>query len=420
MKSLFFINLKETLFGALLFASSCGATWYCLQTNAASNSTTTAITSTGETREIQLCQCAVGDCNSNTNGYSCPPGERNLNGVQCCPPGCSTEPGWKNQNSIPWQAFGQGEYVGPARCAHTPEYRIRVDDTVQFIYRLTLEELSKPYELQVGDTLRIDSITNSELNREVIIQPDGNISVIMLGSVRATRRSVSSLQSDLEKRYVEAGVRKPSLTISPVKINSKLDNLRAAVDNRFFSGGQGLQQKVMPDGFVRLPWIDNVPAQGLSLDELKTEVNARYRDKVDGLEITPVLFARAPRFIYVAGEVKTPGRFTLEGPTTAIMALSLAGGSNLGGNLREIVVFRRTDDWKLMATRLDMNGALLGKRPCPADEIWLRDSDIVLVPKNPLLRADNFIELFFTKGLYAVVPAQTFFASKTDFVQAGS
>ena len=27
-------------------------------------------------------------------------------------------------------------------------------------------------------------------------------------------------------------------------------------------------------------------------------------------------------------------------------------------------------------------GALLGVRPCPADEIWLRDSDIVLVPKT--------------------------------------
>ncbi len=51
-----------------------------------------------------------------------------MNGVQCCPPGCSTEPSWKQQRPIPFQMFGQGEYVGPARAAHTPEYRIRVDD----------------------------------------------------------------------------------------------------------------------------------------------------------------------------------------------------------------------------------------------------------------------------------------------------
>jgi polysaccharide export outer membrane protein len=283
-----------------------------------------------------------------------------------------------------------------------------------------MEELSKPYELEVGDSLKLESLTNAELNREVVVQPDGNITVIMLGAVRASRRSILELQQDLEARYKAAGVRMPSLTVSPLRMNTKLENLRAAVDSRFFSGGQGLQQKVMPDGFVRLPWVDGVPAQGLTLDELKIEVNERYRAKVDGLEVTPLLFSRAPRFVYVAGEVKNPGRYVLEGPTTAMMALSLAGGSNLGGNLREIVVFRRTDDWKLMATRLDMNGAVLGKRPCPSDEIWLRDSDIVLIPKSPLLRADGFIELAFTRGLYGVVPAQHFFAAKTIFNQSNA
>lgn len=99
-----------------------------------------------------------------------------------------------------------------------------------------------------------------------------------------------------------------------------------------------------------------------------------------------------------------------------MMALSLAGGAVNGGNLREIVVFRRTDDWKLMATRIDLNGALLGKRPCPSDEIWLRDSDIVLVPKNPLLRSADLVELVFTRNLYGVVPAQTFFTARTAFI----
>jgi polysaccharide export outer membrane protein len=103
-----------------------------------------------------------------------------------------------------------------------------------------------------------------------------------------------------------------------------------------------------------------------------------------------------------------------------MMAISIAGGSTLGGNLREIVVFRRTDDWRLMATRLDLNGALLGKRPCPADEVWVRDSDIVLVPKGPLLRTDGLLELVFTRGIYAVVPAQTFFAQKNTFTGNGT
>jgi polysaccharide export outer membrane protein len=59
-----------------------------------------------------------------------------------------------------------------------------------------------------------------------------------------------------------------------------------------------------------------------------------------------------------------------------------------------------------MATMLDLRGALYGHRPCPADEIWLNDSDIVVVPKSPILVADDIINLVFTRGIYGVVPFQ--------------
>ena len=60
-----------------------------------------------------------------------------------------------------------------------------------------------------------------------------------------------------------------------------------------------------------------------------------------------------------------------------------------------------------MATMLDVRGALLGRRPCPADEIWLRDGDIVVVPKSDILLKDDFINLVFTRGLYGLLPGQT-------------
>jgi len=87
-----------------------------------------------------------------------------------------------------------------------------------------------------------------------------------------------------------------------------------------------------------------------------------------------------------------------------MQSVALAGGWKHGGNLREIVVFRRTDDWRLMATKLDLRGALLGERPGPSDELWLRDSDIVIVPKSPVQRLDDFIDLVFTRGVYGVIP----------------
>ena len=113
---------------------------------------------------------------------------------------------------------------------------------------------------------------------------------------------------------------------------------------------------------------------------------------------------RAPRYVYVLGEVKNPGRFELTGPTTAMQALSMAGSWNVGANLRQIVVFRRGDDWRLLATMIDLDGALYGRTPCPPGEIWLYDSDVVIVPKSAILQADDFINLVFTRGIYGVLP----------------
>jgi polysaccharide export outer membrane protein len=97
------------------------------------------------------------------------------------------------------------------------------------------------------------------------------------------------------------------------------------------------------------------------------------------------------------------------GPTTVIQAIALAGGFKPGGNVREVVVFRRDQDWRLTATRLDLNGALLGKRPHPSDEIWLRDSDIVLIPKKPIQRVSEFVELYLTNTVYSIYPQQAVF-----------
>jgi polysaccharide export outer membrane protein len=55
---------------------------------------------------------------------------------------------------------------------------------------------------------------------------------------------------------------------------------------------------------------------------------------------------------------------------------------------------------------LDLRGAIYGRRPVPADDIWLNDSDIVVITKTPIQQADELIEQVFTRGLYGVVPRE--------------
>jgi polysaccharide export outer membrane protein len=307
-----------------------------------------------------------------------------------------------------WQSFTQGEageYVSHARPAHVSEYRLRVDDQLDLIYRITREVNTRPYTFEVGDEIRVESFVDADLNRDLMVLPDGTITLRLLGPVPAAGRTVVQLRDQIEELYKKY-YKVPSITIIPLKVNTKLEDLRATVDRRQGFGGQTQLVRVTPEGSIALPAIGSVNAQGLTLRELQVELNERFRAVVEGMEVIPVLSVRAPRFVYVQGEVHAPGRFEMLGPTTVIQAIGMAGSWNVGANLRQVVVFRRGDDWRLMATMVDLQAALFGNHPCPPGEIWLSDSDIVIVPKSKILIADDFINLVFTRGIYGVLPMQ--------------
>lgn len=326
-------------------------------------------------------------------------------GVQCPDCGGLRRGGWNRARIIAWERYAQGEYVGPARAAHINEYRLRADDQLQIVYRITREETSRPYRLNVGDEIRVESAVDPKIERTVIVQPDGTITLLFLGQVKATGQTVDQLRMKLDRLYSQY-YRNPSITVTPVLVNSKLEDLRASVDRRAGQGGQSQDVRVSPEGTISLPLLATVPAQGLTLRELELELNARYREQLEGMEVTPILTQRAPRYVYVLGEVAAPGRFELTGPTTVLQAISMAGGWNIGANLRQIVVFRRGEDWRLNAAMLNLESTLHGHNACPADEIWLSDSDVIILPKNFLQRADDFIEMVFTRGIYGVFPMQ--------------
>ncbi len=332
-----------------------------------------------------------------------------------CPSHCSCrKQGWRGAHPIPWQALTQGEYIGPPRTPHVAEYRFRVGDQIEFIYRRKREIVTTPYELNVGDKIRVESLTDEKINRELEIQADGKITLPPAFQVQAAGRTVEELTVEIEERYKQ-WYKVPAITVTPTDTERRLQDLLSAVDRRFNQGGTSQITTVTPEGTVQLPGIGNVYVQGLTWNEVRREVEERYDRKVPGIGVDPRLSAMAPHFIYVGGEVRTPNRFQINesGPTNAIMAIAMAGGWNYGANLREIVVLRRAEDWRLIATKIDLRGALLGNDPCPDGNIWLRDADIVYVPKSKLLLTSDFLDLFFTKGLYRIVPLNASYSTSS-------
>lgn len=330
-----------------------------------------------------------------------------MQGVDCAW-NCGAEGRWADMAPMNFQPYAQGEYAGPARLAHLAQYRLRPNDRIQVLYILNRRQISGDYRLMIGDSIMVDSISNEELaqgklNEGVVIQPDGSIFVRLLGSVHAAGLTIEQLRKNLEEQYTEF-YPKPAIDVMPVRTNTLAEDIRNAV-----GGASGLQQqalnlRVTPDGKVRLPVIGEIAVQGMTMEDMKREINQRYLEVGAGLIVEPILDQQADHFVFVTGEVGQPGQIQLQGPTTVSAAIAAAGGWLQTGNLRNVVVLRRAEDWRLVATMLDIRGVSMGRRPTPADEIWLRDGDIVIIPPTPITVLNGFVRQIFTEGIYGVVP----------------
>mgnify|MGYP001109194318 CR=1 FL=1 len=315
---------------------------------------------------------------------------------------------WAPAGSGPNLYFGQGKYVSPERTQHVPVYRLRPGDRVECVFRITRDETNTPYQLNVGDQVRIESLTDRTLDRDLEILNDGTITLRLLGRVHAARLTVDQLQQELEDRY-KRYYRNPEITVTPLRVNTRLQDIINSVDSRAgLTGGQVREVRVTPDGTVSLPAIGSVPAQGLSLDELKQEIDARYAMIVQGLEITPILIERAPRYVYVLGEVRLPGRYELTGPTTVMQALAMAGGiDNIAGSrLNKVVILRRDAYWRLIATHINLWHEVTTGQHQHVQDLWVADSDVIVVPKTHARISTDFIGEIFTRGIYGVMPFQ--------------
>ena len=334
--------------------------------------------------------------------------------------GCGPEPQWSDTQGMNWEMFGPGEFIGPVRQTPVGQYRIRVNDQLRLTYLLSRDELPE-YRLQVGDKIMIESGADENVKRDVEVMPDGRVSLYLLGYIHVAGLTIPEVSDMLDDLYVRKRlIVDPKVTVTGVEVNTLLKDVQSTVDARQGAGGTGVTVPVMPDGTINLVSLPRpICCQGLSVMELQTEINARYREQVGGLTVTVALDTMAPKYVYVMGEVGSPDRYQLEGPTRVSQALALAGGPRLSGNQRQIVVVRHTPQWGTIATRLDLRGFLLGKRPAPADDLWVRDQDIIIVPKHPIQRANDLINLLFTNGLYAALPELSGF-SQTGLFGTGT
>ncbi len=112
------------------------------------------------------------------------------------------------------------------------------------------------------------------------IQPDGFLYLKLVGMVRAEGLTIPQLRKNLEIAYKDK-IKTPAIDVTPVRTNLALADLLATVDTRGnIAGGQSFQDTVHIDGTIRMPKIGSICVLGMTLDELKREVNLRYAEQI--------------------------------------------------------------------------------------------------------------------------------------------
>jgi polysaccharide export outer membrane protein len=79
---------------------------------------------------------------------------------------------------------------------------------------LALQGFAQDYLLKRGDVVQIEVLEDATLNRTAIILPDGQISLPLIGTVRAAGRSLQDVQSDVAARLAQSFATPPTVYVT--------------------------------------------------------------------------------------------------------------------------------------------------------------------------------------------------------------
>jgi polysaccharide export outer membrane protein len=134
---------------------------------------------------------------------------------------------------------------------------------------------------------------------------------------------------------------------------------------------------VRPDGFISLPMVGEVRAEGRTPTELSDEIREALKPYVQEPRVTVVVREVNSSRVFITGEVAHPGAYPLRGRVSILQAIALAGGFTDFADRDGIVVLRRsgTD-----GSTIPVSYSELVEAPDKNEPLILRPGDTIVVP----------------------------------------
>ena len=260
-------------------------------------------------------------------------------------------------------------------------YTLQVGDEFEVFFDVRRQPTAGVYAISVGDKLAIDFIGDAANSKVVSVRPDGRITLPVIGTVMAARKTVDELTRDLQRKY------SGQFTINVTESHSRLEDFLDVVS------ATGLQRsvhtKVLPDGTVSLPLLQPIQARGRPLRTLERDIDKAYAALQ--LDISATLVPRSvhPGSVLVLGEVAKPGRIELDRPLTVLMAVAQAGGISISGSMEAVRVFYIDGDQQPHLRSVNLKDEMDGLR-LDYDMI-VPPNSVIYVPPTELAKTGRFL-----------------------------
>ena len=134
---------------------------------------------------------------------------------------------------------------------------------------------------------------------------------------------------------------------------------------------------VRPDGKISLPMLNDVPAAGMTPEQLAAEVQKAATKFVREPGATVIVKEIRSRKVYVIGEVAKPGTFPLGSEMNVMQIIAQAGGFLETANKGDVVIVR-TENGQERRYKFNYNDVVKGKNVkqniplLPGDTILIR------------------------------------------------
>lgn len=294
---------------------------------------------------------------------------------------------------------GVGTVVHPVQSPQmNPAYLIGPGDILEVSVLSAPAASARPYVLQVGDTLLLEFHRNEYLNRNLIIRPDGMVTLPYLGEIKAAGSTVQGFSREITSRY-QKFFTKPRLTLSVVNFNAPQKELQTSFANS--TTGQSKLLTVGYDGQLTVPLMKPLQVAGRSTAWVRDQVQQAYLKELGNVRVHINLKEIRSNLVYVMGEVNRPGVVNMTTPMTVTQLIALSGGYRDSAGLSSVVLIRPDENNHPTGRLLNIEVVLA--KGNMGDDVLAQRYDVIYVPPS-IIHKLNLMILF---GIRNMMPLQS-------------